>query len=53
MQFIVIEDFTGCDRKEIYRRFRERGRLKPDEIDRAPLLDRGGYEPLLPAGGGR
>ena len=32
MQFIVIEDFTGCDRKEIYRRFGERGRLKPDEL---------------------
>ncbi|MER9525652.1 hypothetical protein NKI96_18985 [Mesorhizobium sp. M0292] len=32
MQFIVIEDFTGCDRKEIYRRFGERGRLKPDAL---------------------
>ena len=32
MQFIVIEDFTGCDRKDIYRRFRDRGRLKPDEL---------------------
>ncbi|WP_263488894.1 hypothetical protein [Mesorhizobium sp. ES1-3] len=34
MLFIVIEDFTGCDRKEIYRRFRDRdrGRLKPEEL---------------------
>ncbi|MER8843931.1 MULTISPECIES: DUF3303 domain-containing protein [Mesorhizobium] len=32
MQFIVIEDFTGSDRKEIYRRFRDRGRLKPEEL---------------------
>ncbi|BAB54167.1 mlr7778 [Mesorhizobium japonicum MAFF 303099] len=32
MQFIVIEDFTGCDRKDIYRRFRDRGRLKPEEL---------------------
>jgi hypothetical protein len=32
MQFVVIEDFTGSDRKDIYRRFRDRGRLKPDEL---------------------
>ncbi|TPM36290.1 DUF3303 domain-containing protein [Mesorhizobium sp. B2-3-3] len=32
MQFIVIEDFTGRDRKDIYRRFRDRGRLKPEEL---------------------
>ncbi|ESZ25455.1 MULTISPECIES: DUF3303 family protein [unclassified Mesorhizobium] len=32
MQFIVIEDFTGCDRKEIYRHFGERGTLKPDAL---------------------
>ena len=32
MQFIVIEDFRGCDRKEIYRRFRDSGRLKPDGL---------------------
>ncbi|MET3591092.1 MULTISPECIES: DUF3303 family protein [Mesorhizobium] len=32
MLFFVIEDFRGCDRKEIYRRFRDRGRLKPDEL---------------------
>jgi len=32
MQFLVIEDFRDCDRKEIYRRFRDRGRLKPYEL---------------------
>lgn len=32
MLFIVTEDFRGCDRKEIYRRLRDRGRLKPDEV---------------------
>ncbi|UCI32751.1 DUF3303 domain-containing protein [Mesorhizobium sp. B4-1-4] len=32
MQFIVIEDFTGRDRRDIYRRFRDRGRLKPEEL---------------------
>jgi hypothetical protein len=25
MLFLVTEDFRGCDRKEIYRRFRDRG----------------------------
>ncbi|WP_318012572.1 DUF3303 family protein [Mesorhizobium sp. BR1-1-6] len=29
MLFLVTEDFRGCDRKEIYRRFRDYGRLKP------------------------
>lgn len=32
MLFFVIEDFHGSDRKEIYRRFRDKGRLKPDEL---------------------
>ncbi|RWC94267.1 MAG: DUF3303 domain-containing protein [Mesorhizobium sp.] len=32
MLFFVIEDFRGCDRKEIYRRFRDQGRLKPEEL---------------------
>ncbi|BCM18385.1 DUF3303 domain-containing protein [Mesorhizobium sp. J8] len=32
MLFLVIEDFHGADRKEIYRRFRDKGRLKPDEL---------------------
>ncbi|RAZ80145.1 DUF3303 domain-containing protein [Mesorhizobium atlanticum] len=32
MLFFVIEDFHGADRKEIYRRFRDKGRLKPDEL---------------------
>ncbi|TPN14723.1 DUF3303 domain-containing protein [Mesorhizobium sp. B2-1-3] len=32
MLFLVTEDFRGCDRKEIYRRFREYGRLKPEEL---------------------
>jgi hypothetical protein len=36
MLFIVIEDFAGRDRKEIYRRFRDRGRLKPGRASRAP-----------------
>lgn len=29
---MVIEDFRGRDRKAIYRRFRERGRLMPDGL---------------------
>jgi hypothetical protein len=32
MMFMVIEDFRGRDRKAIYRRFRERGRLMPDGL---------------------
>src|SRR3569832_2874098 len=32
MLFFVIEDFHGSDRKEIYRRFRDKGRLKPEEL---------------------
>ena len=32
MLFFVTEDFRGCDRKDIYRRFRDHGRLKPDEL---------------------
>nr|WP_292183967.1 DUF3303 family protein [Mesorhizobium sp.] len=28
----MIEDFRGRDRKEIYRRFRDRGRLMPDGL---------------------
>jgi hypothetical protein len=32
MLFMVIEDFRGRDRKAIYRRFRERGRLMPDGL---------------------
>jgi hypothetical protein len=32
MLFLVIEDFHGADRKEIYRRFRDKGRLKPEEL---------------------
>ncbi|MBZ9736794.1 DUF3303 domain-containing protein [Mesorhizobium sp. CA18] len=32
MLFLVIEGFHGADRKEIYRRFRDKGRLKPDEL---------------------
>ncbi|MBZ9814935.1 DUF3303 domain-containing protein [Mesorhizobium sp. CA7] len=32
MLFLAIEDFHGADRKEIYRRFRDKGRLKPDEL---------------------
>ncbi|CCV12672.1 DUF3303 family protein [Mesorhizobium sp. STM 4661] len=32
MLFFVTEDFSGCDRKEIYRRFRDQGRLKPDAL---------------------
>ncbi|WP_352615899.1 DUF3303 family protein [Mesorhizobium sp. M0323] len=32
MLFFVTEDFRGCDRKEIYRRFRDQGRLKPDAL---------------------
>ena len=33
MQFMVIEDFRGRDRKAIYRRFRDRGRLMPDGLE--------------------
>ena len=32
MLFMVIEDFRGRDRKAVYRRFRERGRLMPDGL---------------------
>ena len=32
MQFMVIEDFRGSDRKAIYRRFRDQGRLIPDGL---------------------
>ncbi|MGH6830434.1 MAG: DUF3303 domain-containing protein [Dongiaceae bacterium] len=32
MLFMVIEDFRGRDRKAIYRRFRDRGRLMPDGL---------------------
>jgi hypothetical protein len=32
MQFMVIEDFRGVDRKAIYRRFRDQGRLMPDGL---------------------
>ena len=29
---MVIEDFRGRDRKAIYRRFREKGRMMPDGL---------------------
>lgn len=32
MQFMVIEDFRGSDRKAIYRRVRDQGRLMPDGL---------------------
>ena len=32
MLFMVIEDFRGRDRKAIYRRFRDQGRLMPDGL---------------------
>ncbi|MEX2650086.1 MAG: DUF3303 family protein [Alphaproteobacteria bacterium] len=32
MLFMVIEDFHGRDRKAIYHRFRERGRLMPEGL---------------------
>ncbi|MBW8908330.1 DUF3303 domain-containing protein [Mesorhizobium sp. RCC_202] len=32
MLFFVIEDYRGSDRKETYRRFNDKGRLKPDEL---------------------
>lgn len=32
MLFMVIEDFRGQDTKAIYRRFRDRGRMAPDEL---------------------
>jgi hypothetical protein len=32
MHFMVIEDFRGRDRKAIYRRFRDKGRMLPDGL---------------------
>ena len=32
MQFMVVEDFRNRDRKAIYRRFREKGRMMPDGL---------------------
>jgi hypothetical protein len=32
MLFMVVEDFRNRDRKAIYRRFRERGRMMPDGL---------------------
>jgi len=32
MLFMVIEDFRGKDRKSIYRRFRDKGRMMPDGL---------------------
>jgi hypothetical protein len=32
MLFMVIEDFRGSDRKAIYRRVRDQGRLMPDGL---------------------
>jgi hypothetical protein len=32
MLFMVVEDFRGRDRKSIYRRFRDKGRMMPDGL---------------------
>ena len=32
MLFMVVEDFRGRDRKAIYRRFRDKGRMTPDGL---------------------
>jgi hypothetical protein len=32
MHFMVVEDFRNRDRKAIYRRFREKGRMMPDGL---------------------
>lgn len=32
MLFMVVEDFRGRDRKAIYRRFRDKGRLMPEGL---------------------
>ena len=32
MLFMVVEDFRGRDRKAIYRRFRDQGRMTPDGL---------------------
>ncbi len=32
MLFMVIEDFRNRDRKAIYRRFREKGRMMPASL---------------------
>ena len=32
MLFMVVEDFRGKDRKSIYRRFRDKGRMMPDGL---------------------
>lgn len=32
MLFMVVEDFRGRDRKAIYRRFKDRGRLMPEGL---------------------
>lgn len=32
MLFMVIEDFRGRDRKEVYRRFRDKGRMLPEGL---------------------
>ncbi len=32
MLFMVVEDFRGRDRKAIYRRFRDKGRMMPDGL---------------------
>ena len=32
MHFMVVEDFRNRDRKAVYRRFREKGRMMPDGL---------------------
>jgi hypothetical protein len=32
MLFMVVEDFRGKDRKAVYRRFAEKGRMMPDGL---------------------
>lgn len=32
MLFMVIERFKNCDAKEVYRRFREKGRMMPEGL---------------------